>query len=322
MLLAGYLLIRANKNIDMKVHIQKHIRKVVVILGPTAVGKSDVAVRLAKKFNGEIISADSRQVYKGLDIGTGKITKKEMRGVRHHLLDVADPRRQYSVARYVKDADKAVAEIIARGKLPVICGGTGLYIDALLGEIKLSPVPPNPKLRAVLAKKTTSELFLMLKRLDAVRALHIDRYNPRRLIRAIEIATTNTVEIRCQHQILTSDFNSLKIGLILPPKRLKEKIHARLLARIKQGMFAEAKKLHAKGLSWRRMEELGLEYRYLAYYLQGKMTEEEMTEKLSTEIWRYAKRQMTWFKRDKEIRWFHPQERRIVEQCARRFLQV
>lgn len=297
-------------------------RKIVAILGPTAVGKSDVAIRLAKKFSGEIISADSRQVYKGLDIGTGKVTRREMQGVRHHLLSITDPKRQYSVARYVRDAREAVENIIARRKLPIICGGTGLYIDALLGEIKLSPVPPNRRLRAALAKKTARELFLMLQKLDAARTRHIDQYNPRRLVRAIEIARTNTVEIRCQHLMLTSDFNSLKIGLILPPKKLKEKIRERLDIRIKKGMIDEAKQLHKKGLSWKRMEELGLEYRYLSRFLRGKMAKEEMTKKLATEIWRYAKRQVTWFKRDAVIEWFDPTDERKIEKRMRRFLRT
>jgi tRNA dimethylallyltransferase len=162
--------------------------KMVVIVGPTSSGKSDLAVALAKKFNGEVISADSRQVYKGLNIGTGKITKKEMRGVKHHLLDVADPRKQFTVSDFLDLTNKTIVQIVKSGKLPIVCGGTGFYIDALLGEKQIPEVPPNPKLRKQLENKTTKELFKMLQKLDPERAKNIDAQNPRRLVRAIEIA--------------------------------------------------------------------------------------------------------------------------------------
>ncbi|MFA6273051.1 MAG: tRNA (adenosine(37)-N6)-dimethylallyltransferase MiaA [Candidatus Paceibacterota bacterium] len=287
-------------------------RKILVIVGPTAVGKSDLAVRLAKKLNGEIISADSRQVYCGLNIGTGKITKKEMAGVPHYLLDVANPKKQFSAADFVRLGREKIAAIFSRGHTPIICGGTGFYISALLGEIELAPAPPNPKLRAQLAKKSASELFEMLKKLDPARAEKIDHHNPRRLIRAIEVALSKEKEIKVEpfFRSKVQPFKVIKIGLTLPPEKLKKKIRTRLLARLKQGMIAEAEKLHQQGLSWKRMNELGLEYRYLAKYLKNNPptdgSKEEMIEKLFTEIWRYAKRQMTWFKKDKNIHWFLP----------------
>ena len=280
-------------------------KKIIVIVGPTAVGKSALAARLAKKLNGEIISADSRQVYRGLNIGTGKITKKEMRGVPHHLLDVTNPKKQFSVADFVRLGRRRIEDILRRGKTPIICGGTGFYISVLLGEITLSPVPPNLKLRQKLAKKSTSELFAMLQKMDPVRAKNIDENNPRRLIRAIEIASEPS-DTPCPQLVVTACLQVTKIGLTLPPEKLKEKIRVRLLARLKQGMINEAKKLHRKGLSWKRMEELGLEYRYLSRFLRGKISKQEMTEKLATEIWHYARQQMTWFKHDKNIRWFSP----------------
>ena len=282
-------------------------RKILVIVGPTAVGKSALAVRLAKKIGGEIISADSRQVYRGLNIGTGKITKKEMAGVPHHLLDVTDPKKQFSVADFVRLGSEKIAAIFSRNHIPIICGGTGFYISALLGEIKLPPAPPNLKLRQKLEKKSAVELFAILEKLNPARAAKIDRRNPRRLIRAIEIASEPS-DTPCPHPVDTACLQVLKIGLTIPPDKLKEKIRARLLARLRQGMIAETKKSHRQGLSWKRMEELGLEYRYLAKYLKNKMSKNEMIEKLNTEIWRYAKRQMTWFKRDKIIRWFSPND--------------
>ncbi len=268
--------------------------KIIVVLGPTASGKSALAVKLAKKFNGEIISADSRQVYKGLDIGAGKITRREMQGVPHHLLDVASPKKVFTVQDFKNLGEKAIEEILAKGKVPIICGGTGFYIQALVENQALPDVPPNKKLRAELGGKTPEELFEILKKLDARRAESIDRKNPRRLIRAIEIAEAlgKVPEIKTEPKYNVSYFNT-----DMPDEILKKRIHNRLLGRMKQGMVAEAKNLHADGLSWKRMEALGLEYKYLAYYLQKKMTKEAMLEKLEMEIWHYAKRQRTWFKK-------------------------
>src|SRR3989338_8024568 len=163
-------------------------RKIIVILGPTASGKSALGVKLAKKINGEIISADSRQVYKGLDIGSGKITKKEMRGVPHHCIDIVSPKKIFTVVDFKKCADKAIEKNFAKNKTPIIVGGTGLYIQAIVDNIVLPEVKPNWKLRKELEKKTTEEMFKMLKKLDPERAKNIDAKNPRRLIRAIEIA--------------------------------------------------------------------------------------------------------------------------------------
>jgi len=277
-------------------------QKIAVILGQTATGKSDLAVKIAKKFGGEIISADSRQVYKGLNVGTGKITKQEMGGVPHHLLDVADPKKYFSVAQYQKLANRAIKDVLSRGKLPIICGGTGLYIDAAVSGKTFPEVKPDEKLRKQLNGKTTKQLFEILKKLDQRRAKEIDKDNPRRLVRAIEIARKIGKVPGSKLQV--PSYNTLKIGLKLPEEKLKQKISKRLHARMKKGMAEEAHRLHARGLSWKRMEELGLEYRYLSKYLKSEITKQEMLNKLETEIRRYAKRQKTWFKRDKEIVWF------------------
>jgi len=281
--------------------------KVLVILGPNASGKSALAVNLARRFNGEVISADSRQVYRGLDIGSGKITKREMRCIPHHLLDVADPKRQYSAGAYTKAAQKVIRYVVQKNKLPIFCGGTGFYIDSALGSISLPEIPPNAKLRKQLGKKSAAQLFAILKKLDPRRAREIDRHNPVRLIRAIEIAKALGKVPPLKQASL---YGVLKIGIKLPDTELKRRIHRRLLARMKAGMVAEAKRLHQKGLSWKRMEALGLEYRYLAHYLQGNLTKAEMLEKLEREIWRYAKRQMRWFKRDASIIWLSPKAHR------------
>lgn len=297
---------------------------IIVIVGQTATGKSALAVRLARLFNGEIISADSRQVYRGLDIGTGKITKKEMRGVWHYLLDVASPRQQYSAARFAKDASRVVFQIARRGKLPIVCGGTGFYIDALLGRVAFSDVPPNLKLRKRLENKTAPELLAILKKYNPLRAEAIDPHNPRRLIRAIEVAScAHTREFK-KTRILADEtlpqYRTVWIGLTLPREELAKKIAIRLFSRMSRGMITEVKKLHAEGLSWKRMEELGLEYRYASRHLRGRMSKKEMADKLKTEICRYAKRQTTWFKRNKRIRWFSPQENGKIEKAVAAFL--
>lgn len=280
-------------------------QKIIIILGQTSTGKSDFAVQIAKKINGEIISADSRQVYKGMNLGTGKITKKEMMGIKHYLLDVISPTKIFSVNDFQRLGNKAIKEIIKKGKIPIICGGTGFYIDSLLEQRNYPEVKPNKKLRESLMKKNTEELFALLKNLDINRANNIDKNNKVRLIRAIEIAKAlgKVPEINSSFQL-----PNIKIGLHMPPEILKEKIKSRLLTRIKKGMIKEVEKLHKNGVSWKRMDSLGLEYRYVSLYLQNKLNKEEMIEKLNTEIWHFAKRQKTWFKRDKNIIWIDPRK--------------
>ncbi len=284
--------------------------KVIVIAGLTATGKSDLAVKLAKKISGEVISADSRQVYKGLDIGSGKITKSEMKGVPHHLLDVASPKKKFTVAEYQKLVISAMADIVKRGKIPIICGGTGFYIDAITRGIVFPEVPPNLKLRKILEKKSAQELFKVLQKLDETRAKSIDAKNKVRLIRAIEIVKALGKVPKIKET--ESEYEFIKIGLHLPADKLKVKIETRLESRMNPpaggGMLNEGKKLHKQGLSWKRMEELGLEYKFMALYLQNKITKQEMLKKLNSEIYKYAKRQMTWLKRDQEIKWFSPSE--------------
>lgn len=305
-------------------------KKIIVICGPTTVGKSALAIKLAKRFNGEIISADSRQIYKGMNIGTGKVTKKEMTGVPHFMLDIANPKKRFTVAEFQKMGKEKIESILSREKTPIICGGTGFYISALIDGINFPEVPPNPKLRAELEKKTAEQLYAILKKLDPKRAEAIDWKNKRRVARAIEIAKAlgkvPFVEVRPPQTCggLTSTglqpYKTLWIGIKLPKEELKNKIKIRLFQRLKQGMVAEAKKLHKNGLSWRRMEEFGLEYRYLAKYLNNKISKEQMTNELETEIWHYARRQMTWFRRDKRIKWFAPDKYKIVEKIVKRFI--
>lgn len=278
-------------------------QKIIVIVGPTASGKSNLAVTLAQKYKGEIISADSRQIYKGLDKGTGKITKKEMRGIPHHLLDVWNPRKQVSVDDFVKKAHKALKKIERNKKIPIVCGGTGFYIDSFIRGALYPKVPPDKKLRRGLAGKNAHELFLMLKKINPSQVQQIDRYNPVRLIRAIEITRHLGTIPKIKYE---SPFDTLFIGIDIGTTQLRKNINARLKKRLAQGMVGEAKKLHTRGLSFARMESLGLEYKYLALYLQKKINIKKLQEQLAHAIWQYSRRQMTWFRKNKDIHWLTP----------------
>ncbi|MEK7178228.1 MAG: tRNA (adenosine(37)-N6)-dimethylallyltransferase MiaA, partial [Patescibacteria group bacterium] len=262
----------------MKIKNNKILPKIIVILGPTASGKTSLSIKIAlrlssgqtkKEFgiNGaEVISADSRQVYKGMDIGTGKITKKEMAKIPHYLLDVASPKKQFTVAHYKKLSEKAIKKIHSHGKTPIICGGAGFYIQTITDNIAIPEVKPDAKLRTTLEKKSTKELFNRLKKLDPRRAKNIDKNNRRRLIRALEIIIKSGEKV----PILKSEpkYKALIIGIKRNAKELKKLIKTRLLKRLKRGMIKEIINLKKSGLSWKRLEDFGLEYRYVAYYLQ------------------------------------------------------
>ena len=292
--------------------------KLIVVLGPTASGKSDLAVELAKKFNGEVISADSRQVYKGLDLGSGKITKKEMRGVPHHLLDVCNPKKVFSVSIYKKLAEKAIKEILSKNKIPIICGGTGFYIDAAISGIDFPEVPPNKDLRFKIQDLGIEQLVKMLQKLDPERAKTVDTKNKVRIVRAIEIATALGKVPSISNSIV---YDTIQIGIKWPDETLKDRIYQRIISRIKKGMIKEVENLHKSGLSWKRMHDLGLEYRYISLFLQNKISKEEMIETLSKETWQYAKRQMTWFKKNKNIIWLEPENLKASEEAIRLFLK-
>lgn len=317
-----------------------HVPTLHVVIGPTASGKSEYAVRLAKKCNGEIISADSRQVYIGLNMGAGKVPgvweKKPLvtsrwpktkdkklkahfvyKDIVHHCIDFISPKKQYSVADFKHDGTKALLDIIVRNKTPIICGGTGQYVDALLIEQSLPEVAPNLKLRAKLEKKTTAQLFIELKKKDPTRAASIDAHNPRRLIRALEIvAHTGKVPEMAKHINLTTYRQHglelpIKIHYLNPPREeLYKKIEKRLVERIREGMIKEIIQLHADGVSWKRLNDLGLEYRAVSQYLRSipKPSIRSKNDpdsfiisshfpKLLSEIKHYAKRQQTWFKK-------------------------
>lgn len=289
-------------------------QKVIAVVGPTASGKTALGIHLAQKLGGEVVSADSRQIYKGLDIGTGKATKREMAGIPHHLLDVASPKRQFTAEEFVKKAHRAIFMINHKNRLPIVVGGTGFYVDGLLGRMAYAPVPPNPALRKKLAKCSAAQLMAKLRRLDSRRAREIDPRNKVRLIRAVEIAkalgSVPKLDVKPQYDVLWLGLN---------PQDLEARIVKRVQTRMRAGMVAEAKRLHARGISHKRMEELGLEYRFLSHLIQGKLTLAQFTEQLERGDRRYAIRQMRWFKRNKDIHWVANKSEAL--QLAKAFLK-
>ena len=316
-------------------------QKIIVILGPTASGKSGLAVKLAKKIDGEIISADSRQVYKGMDIGTGKIIKKEMFGIPHYLLDIKNPKKQFTVMEFKKLAEKKIAEILKKKKIPIICGGTGFYINSVVDDIDFPEIKPDKKLRKELEKKPTEELFKILKKLNPTRAKNIDSKNKRRLIRAIEIARTQInadkkTQIDADKNKLSPysvgfgdkqkrdkrKYEFLEIGIKTDDKKLRKLIHDRLIKRIKRGMIGEVQKLHESSVSWKRLDEFGLEYRYVSRYLRSFLSKNEMIEQLETKIWQFSKRQKTWFRRNKNIKWFELKDYKKIEKEIKKFIKL
>ena len=271
--------------------------KLIVTEGTNASGKSSLGVRLAKEFGGEIISADSRQVYKGMDLGSGKITEEEMDGVPHHLLDVRQPGEFFSMADFQTLAYAAIDDILARGKQPFLVGGTGLYVDAVAEGYVLSDKKPDPALRAHLETFSTPELYRMLREKDT--ETEIDPRNRHRVMRALEKMAAGDEG----HAPRQPRYETLKLGVSWPREILKQRIDERLERRLSQGMTEEVRRMLEAGVSEEFLVKLGLEYKYLTWYLTGKMGYEQMKEELGLAIKRFAKRQMTWFRKDPKILW-------------------
>jgi len=291
--------------------------KVITIVGPTASGKTTLSIEIAKQFNGEVISADSRQVYKGMDIGTGKVTQAEMGNIPHHLLDIADPTEVYTGADFKRDATVALDDIVKRDRLPIIAGGTFFYIELLRNHLQSAPVPPNPALREALEKLTTETLFQTLQEKDSVRAAAIDKHNRRRLIRALEIIDTlGTVPPTTEAE---SSYDWLLIGIDISKEQLHQNIHTRLHTRLENGMIEEVVELHKNGVTYERLDSFGLEYRYIARYLQNQITHEEMVTEIENKSRQYAKRQMSWLKRDKSVEWVKPESIESIFQLITTF---
>ncbi len=293
------------------------MKKLVVILGPTASGKTELAISLAKKINGEVVSADSRQIYRGFNIGTAKPTREMMKKVKHYLIDIKKPNQIYTAWQYKKDAVEKINKIIERGKIPFLVGGTGLYIKAVVDNLKIPQVEPDLKLRKKLELRIKKEglknLYEELIKIDPEAAYIVDPNNPRRVIRALEVALKTKKPFSLQRKKGKPLFDVLQIGL-LPNK---EKIEKRADKMIKAGLVKEVKNLiktYDKNLP--TFDAIG--YREIIDYLGGKISLAEAIEKIKKNTWRYAKRQMTWFKKDQRIHWIR--SKKEAEKLIKKFL--
>ena len=294
---------------------EKLVAKILCIAGPTASGKSSCAVEEALARNGEIISVDSRQVYRRLDIGTEKITVEEMHGVPHHLIDIREPSENYSAGDFVADATRLIEEISARGKLPILVGGTHFYFDALLNGLP-SRVDANPVLREELEKLTTEELYARIRTNDARRASELDPKNRRRLIRALEIISSlgfvpprDSADTECPQQLRTlrvcTKYEIEWIVIDPPREELRKRIDARLVSALERGLIEEVRRVREK-VGDARLNELGLEYRIVGEYLRGDNLEvglpsgsptSKLLPTLSAKLWQYARRQKAWLRK-------------------------
>ncbi len=278
--------------------------KLIVILGPTAAGKTDLSIKLAKKYNGEVVSADSRQIYKGMDIGTAK--PLDLQGVPHWMLDTKKPNQPYTVGEYKKEAIKIINKILKRGKLPILCGGTGLYIKSVVENLDIPKIKANPLLRNKIEKEIQERgldfVFKKLVELDPEAAYIVDAKNPRRVVRALEIVLLTKKPFSQQRKTGSPLFDVLEIGISFPNEILKARINQRVGQMIKAGLADEVKNLIEKfGQNQQAFDAIG--YREIIDYLDKKTTLNEATELIKINTWHYAKRQMTWFKRDKKIHW-------------------
>jgi len=288
------------------------MNKLVVIAGTNASGKSGLGIELALTYNAEIISADSRQVFKGLDLGSGKVTKDEMMGIPHHLIDVAKPNDFFSLSDYQKLAYSAIDDTLSRHKIPMLVGGTGLYINSIVDGYNLSDAKPDPEIRKFVESKSIQELIELIREHDATILERVDIRNKRRLERAAEKAISG----KGFDNPSVPRYETLIIGVTWPREVLYERIRIRLDKRLEQGMIEEVENLRKNGATDDFLYKLGLEYRYILMYLRGEFESfDAFYDKLFMEIRHLAKEQMTWFRKRKDINWIDmsdfPYERAI-----------
>lgn len=344
--------------------------KIIVVLGPTASGKTDLGLDLAKKFNGEIINADSRQVYKEMDIGTAKpagewqplltslacpplegkgegrrvgdssvamLSQNDGRwiseqvgndklkayvvdGVPHYLMDMVMPNEEFTLADFKEQAEEIIKDILSRGKLPIIVGGTGLYVWSLVDNLEMPKVAPDNKLRAELEKKSLPELVEMLEKEDPESAQVIDLKNPRRVLRALEVSLSSGESFKNQQKKGQPLYDALQIGINWPREVLYDRINKRVDKQMEDGLLEETTQL-AKKYDWNLPSMSGIGYKQMGYFLRGEMGLPEAIEVLKRDTRRYAKRQITWFKRDKRINWINGLDITEAEKLTRKFLQ-
>ncbi|MBO0780070.1 MAG: tRNA (adenosine(37)-N6)-dimethylallyltransferase MiaA [Ktedonobacteraceae bacterium] len=302
----------------------QQLPKLPVILGPTASGKSTLGITLALRFNGEIVSADSRQVYRGLDIGSAKVSAEEQALVPHHILDIADVSQVYTVAQFQTSAIAAINTILKNNRQPLLVGGSPHYIQAIVDNLNIPKVPPQPQLRAELEARPLANLLAQLEQLDPQGATTIERSNPRRVIRALEVCITTGKPFSQQRGIAQPIYETLLIGINWPRPVLYERIDSRVDERMQQGMVQEVCGLLKQGISHERLEALGLEYRFISRWLRGDFgSEDEMVQRLKYAIHDFTRRQLTWFRRDQRIHWITGGEKMLEEaaQLAKNFLK-
>ena len=280
--------------------------KVIAVVGPTASGKTALAIALAKKFGGEIVSADSRQIYRGMDIGTAKPTEAERRAIPHHLIDIKDPDEDYTVADYQRDAIAAINGILARGNVPLLVGGTGLYVRAVLENLDIPKTVADPELRAHIEKDIADvgleAVFKRLVALDPEAAYVVDPKNPRRVVRALEVAIATGVPFTAQRTKRAPLFDALVLGLNPTPEILRERIDRRVDEMMRDGLVNEVTTLTKKyGQTPTAFDAIG--YREIVGYLNGVSSLEETVTAIKIDTWHYAKRQMTWFKKMSDVYW-------------------
>ncbi|HEY1348748.1 MAG TPA: tRNA (adenosine(37)-N6)-dimethylallyltransferase MiaA [Ktedonobacteraceae bacterium] len=296
------------------------LAKLVVVAGPTASGKSALGITLAREFCGEIVSADSRQVYRGLDIGSAKVTPGERALVPHHLLDVADPREVYTVARFQCAAIEAIDAILVRGHQPFLVGGSPHYIQAVVDHLDIPPVPPQPALRTQLAMRPLADLLADLQELDPVSAATIDRQNPRRVIRALEVCLVTGRPFSQQRGTVAPLYDCLLLAIDWPRTELYARIDQRVDERMEQGMVEEVRRLLAAGVGHERLEAFGLEYRFVSRLLRGEFADEAaMAQRLKFAIHDFTRRQFTWLRKDRRIIWIDGHQLSRAHELVRHF---
>ncbi|MBN1545770.1 MAG: tRNA (adenosine(37)-N6)-dimethylallyltransferase MiaA [Syntrophaceae bacterium] len=276
-------------------------KNLIVILGPTASGKTTLAVKLATEIDGEIISADSRQVYRGMDLGTGKDLSEyasERKDIPYHLIDIVDPSEEFNLFQFQRRFVACFNEITGRGKMPVLVGGTGMYLESVILNYRLPEVRNDQELRIKLADLDMDALIqIYLSESESVPHNKTDMTDRNRLIRAIEINRQNRKDFEGPEQEVLRRISPIIIGVKWARSILRQRITTRLKARLDAGLIEEVQKLRKRGLSWERLDSFGLEYRYISRYLQGQLNYENMFRELETKIHQFAKRQETWFRR-------------------------
>ncbi len=306
--------------------------KIIVIVGPTASGKTGLGIALAKKFNGEVVSADSRQIYKKMDIGTA-LPKGEWKwrglsrvymveGIPHFMMAVTDPGKELTLADYKERATGYINDMLKRGKLPIVVGGTGLYVWAIVDNLSIPKIAPNKKLRKSLEAKPLSELRTLLEKLDPATFAHIDIKNPRRVLRALEVVILTGESFVAQQRKMPPLYQALQIGIRWEPDVLAQRIAERVTNQFAEGFVDETKALVKQKYGWHLPSMTSIGYRHLHAYLDGTCTIQEAEAAIEAETRQYAKRQMTWFKRDERIHWIHGDDVEAAQKIIAQFMDA